>query len=267
MMINGDELIAPCRLLMKEACAKFMMPSFCQIERSYKADGSVITDVDHLMQDYLGQGLTELLPGSVLLGEEMTQQQQLDALRSNRPIWCLDPLDGTNNYTAGIPYFSVSLALINAKRVVIGLVYDPIRDECFSASDSDGAQLNDSPLTLKNTTLNLNKSIAIIDFKRLRKPLRTELVNRSPYSSQRSFGSVALDWCWLAAGRGHIYLHGRSNIWDYAAGEYIFSQAGGLSSTLDGEPVFISELLPRSAIAAVDQSLFEAWRQWIATIP
>lgn len=263
MTLNTEDLIKPCQHLVKRACSKLMMPSFCQIERGYKADGSVITDVDHLMQDYLEQALLELLPGSVLLGEEMSQSTQEQALHSGKPVWCLDPLDGTNNYTAGIPYFSVSLSLIHEAKVVMGLVYDPVRDECFTAGSPGRACLNNVPLQLQESGLKLNKSIAIIDFKRLPKPLRTDLVNRSPYSSQRSFGSVALDWCWLAAGRGHIYLHGRSNIWDYAAGHFIFSRAGGFACTLQGETVFINELLPRSALAAVDRTLFDAWREWV----
>ncbi len=263
MRINTDDLIGPCQELIKDACFKLMMPSFCQIERGYKADGSVITEVDHLMQDCLESGLSDLLPDSVLLGEEMSTEKQRRALHAGKPVWCLDPLDGTNNYTAGIPYFSVSLSLINNGEVIMGIVYDPVRDECFTASSDSNAHLNEVPLQLEDSGLKLNKGIAIIDFKRLPKPLRTDLINRSPYASQRSFGSVALDWCWLAAGRGHLYLHGRSNIWDYAAGHFIFSKAGGLACTLNGESVFINELQLRSALAAVDRNLFEAWRDWL----
>jgi myo-inositol-1(or 4)-monophosphatase len=88
-------------------------------------------------------------------------------------------------------------------------------------------------------------------------------VTDTPYASQRSFGSVALDWCWLAAGRCHVYLHGRSNIWDYAAGNYIFEAAGGHAATLQGEAVFTAALTPRSSVAAVDRPLFEAWSAWL----
>jgi myo-inositol-1(or 4)-monophosphatase len=74
---------------------------------------------------------------------------------------------------------------------------------------------------------------------------------------------VALDWCWIAAGRCHLYLHGRSNLWDYAAGQLILAEAGGLSCTLDGEPVFVRALTPRSSVAAVDAALFNAWTEWL----
>jgi myo-inositol-1(or 4)-monophosphatase len=102
-----------------------------------------------------------------------------------------------------------------------------------------------------------------VDFKRLSPALATRLVGELPYASQRSFGSVALDWCWLALGRGHVYLHGRSNIWDYSAGNYIFTMAGGYSCTLDGENIFIDDLQPRSSVAAVDKKLFHEWTEWI----
>ncbi len=120
-----------------------------------------------------------------------------------------------------------------------------------------------SPLRVAQTGLELSQTTALIDFKRLDEELATRLVTQIPYSSQRSFGSVALDWCWLAAGRCHIYLHGRSNIWDYAAGNFIFEAAGGYSTTLDGETIFTHALTPRSSVAAVDQSLFTAWTEWL----
>jgi myo-inositol-1(or 4)-monophosphatase len=74
---------------------------------------------------------------------------------------------------------------------------------------------------------------------------------------------VALDWCWIAAGRCHVYLHGRQNIWDYAAGNLVLQEAGGHAMTLSGEPVFVSALQPRSAVAALDAALFEEWTRWL----
>ena len=103
----------------------------------------------------------------------------------------------------------------------------------------------------------------MVDLKRLPAGLIEALATAPPYRSQRSFGSVALDWCWLAAGRCHVYLHGRSNIWDYAAGNFIFDTAGGFSTTLQGEAVFTPALTPRSSVAAVDRSLFQAWTAWL----
>ena len=154
-------------------------------------------------------------------------------------------------------------ALLQGGEVLLGIIYDPVRDECFTADAATGAQLNAEPLQVKPSGLSLAQTTALIDFKRLDPPLATRLVSEIPYASQRSFGSVALDWCWLATGRCHVYLHGRSKLWDYSAGNYIFHQAGGLSCSLDGDPVFTHALTPRSSVAAVDEALFREWTTWL----
>ncbi|UCE77444.1 MAG: inositol monophosphatase, partial [Gammaproteobacteria bacterium] len=77
------------------------------------------------------------------------------------------------------------------------------------------------------------------------------------------FGAVALDWCWLAAGRCHVYLHGQQKLWDYAAGCLILQEAGGQAVTLEGDPVFVPSLTPRSAAAALDPDIFRQWIDWL----
>jgi myo-inositol-1(or 4)-monophosphatase len=245
------------------AAREELLPRFTRVERQHKRDGSVLTEADLAVQSRLAVQLQQQWPETVFLGEEMATTDQAGLLASGQPVWCLDPLDGTSNFAAGIPFFSISLALLQQGEVLLGVVYDPVRDECFSASPAQGARLNGEPLRVKQTGLELEQTTALIDFKRLEKDLATRLVTAIPYASQRSFGSVALDWCWLAAGRCHIYLHGRSNIWDYAAGNMIFHAAGGYSCTLDGDAIFTHALTPRSSVAAVDQSLFSAWTEWL----
>ena len=250
--------------LIKNAAGQELLSRFNKVDHSYKLDGSVITEADLAMQARLAKELVSLYPNTVLLGEEMPVEQQQNLLDTGEAVWCLDPLDGTSNYSAGIPYFSVSLALLSQGKVIFGLVYDPVRDEMFVADEDGVSFLNGIPLQLKESGRALKKSTAMIDFKRLPESLAVSLVASPPYASQRSYGSVALDWCWLAAGRGHVYLHGRSQIWDYAAGHYIFTCAGGLSCSFDGGDVFQQQLVPRSAIAAVDKSLFDNWFSWIS---
>jgi len=240
-----------------------LIPRFAKVKREHKADGSFLTEADLVMQQRIAGELIKQWPGTVFLGEEMNHDEQATLLSSAKPVWCLDPLDGTSNFAAGIPYFSVSLALLESGKVTQALVYDPIRKECFTANEKNGARLNGKPLKLTEAGVNLNHATGLIDFKRLDAELATRLVTERPYASQRSFGSVALDWCWLAAGRCHLYLHGSSHIWDYAAGNYIFHLAGGFSSTLSGEPIFINKLQPRSSVAAVDKGLFKAWSDWL----
>lgn len=75
-----------------------------------------------------------------------------------------------------------------------------------------------------------------------------------------------MDWCWLAAGRTHIYLHGKQNIWDYAAGLLVFNEVGGNACTLQGEPVFDFSLKARSAVAAMDKQLFIGWCDYLKVV-
>lgn len=247
--------------LLREAAEAELLPRFAEAEREFKADGSIVTEADVAMQERVQAALAARWPGIGLLGEEMTPEAQRTRLaEGGGGLWCLDPLDGTSNFAAGLPFFSVSLALLVGGRAVLGLVYDPVRRECFSARRGGGAWLNGAPLGGRVPRLPLARAIAAVDFKRLAPPLAKRLAAEPPYSSQRSLGSVALDWCWVAAGRFHVYLHGRQKLWDYAAGELVLAEAGGHSCTLEGEPVFAAEVVPRSALAALDGELFAAWR-------
>jgi myo-inositol-1(or 4)-monophosphatase len=251
-----EEIIVP-------AARQELLPRFANVERREKRDGSCLTEADLAMQERVSRALLQHWPDTVFLGEEMEAAEQARLLAAGQPVWCLDPLDGTSNFAAGIPYFCVSLALLQHGRVTLGMVYDPLRDECFSASAEPGARLNGAPLAVPDSGLALQQATALVDFKRLEPELAVRLVTDIPYASQRSFGSVALDWCWLAAGRCHVYLHGRSNIWDYVAGNYIFDMAGGYSTTLQGDAVFTQALQPRSSVAAADRSLFREWTAWL----
>ncbi len=229
-----------------------------------KADGSLVTPFDQRMQDALAIALEQAWPEYALLGEEMDGAAQQEALsRRARGVWCVDPLDGTTNFAGGVPYYAVSVALLRRDQVEMGIVYDPARRECFAAARGQGAWCNGAPLRAGNASVTLSQALALIDFKRLDPLLARRLAVEPPYKSQRSFGAVALDWCWLAAGRCHVYLHGRQKLWDYAAGCLILQEAGGQAVTLQGETVYRPELTGRSAAAALDPGLFRQWAAWL----
>ena len=236
---------------------------FANVTHIYKTDGSYLTEADLAVQTQVQNLLKKDYSNVGFLGEEMTVEQQQSALEDKNGVWVLDPLDGTSNFTAGIPYYAVSLAYIKQGNIEWGMVYDPERNECFTAKRGKGAFLNEKPLVNKTTKVSIDKSTAVIDFKRLKKDLAARIASQPPYSSQRSFGGVALDWCWLAAGRYHLYLHGKQNLWDYAAGYLIFTEVGGNACTLESEPVYDFSLKPRSAVAALDGQLFEEWCKYL----
>lgn len=254
--------------LVRDLARAEILPHAGGVARERKDDGSIVTEADRTMQARLGAALGERWPGIGVLGVEMTPAEQARLLAESGPgLWVVDPLDGTSNFAAGLPFFSVSVALLRAGSAALGLVYDPNRDECFAAERGRGVFLNGSPLAPPAPPPPMASALAAVDFKRLAPELAARLATRPPYGSQRSFGSVALDWCWLAAGRVHLYLHGRQRLWDYAAGELVLREAGGLSCTLEGEAVARPVLAPRSAAAARDPGLFRAWRQWLGIGP
>ncbi len=256
--LNGVERIVV------TAAREELLPRFARAKREFKADGSIVTEADLAVQSRIQQALAEAWPEIGFLGEEMPEAEQREMLvDAGNAIWVLDPLDGTSNFTAGLPFFSVSLALVIDGAPVLGIVHDPVREECFTARRRIGAWCNGEPLKLVGRALPLRRAIACVDFKRLDVSLAVRLVEDPPYSSQRSLGSVALEWCWLAAGRAHVYLHGRQKLWDYAAGSLVLREAGGHSISLDGQPVFRAGVEPRSAVAALDAGLFREWCDWL----
>ena len=241
-----------------------LLPRFNCKDGDQKADGSLVTEADIVMQAALIEALEQHWPGIGVLGEEMSAADQQAALdRAENGVWCIDPLDGTSNFAAGVPYYAVSVALLKGREVEMGVVYDPSRKECFAAARGQGAWLNDKPLQPQKLTTPLSQGMALIDLKRLRADLASRLAAQPPYKSQRSFGAVALDWCWLADGRCHVYLHGKQKLWDYAAGCLILTEAGGRAVTLEGENVFEPTLKPRSAAAALDPEIFAQWKSWL----
>lgn len=258
------------KLLVSTAAKEELLPDFGHSEFDYKDDGSIITPADLAMQDRLEKELQLHWPEYDIIGEEMAAHEQLAVTQESNAYWCIDPLDGTSNYAANIPFFAVSIALIVEDQQQLGLIYDPIRDEMFTAIKGQGAYLNARPII---DSLNYvagqfkrieNKPVvAEIDLKRLPQELAIRLVTESVFASQRNIGSSAIDWCWMAAGRFDVYLHGGQKMWDYAAGSLIFSEAGGHSISLDNEQVFRGRLEDRSVLASKDIDLFNYWYQWM----
>ena len=249
--------------IVKPAAQEILVPGFGKHSYSYKADGSIITAADVAMQKRLEHELGKIWPQYAVLGEEMTEHEQRNAMSNAAGYWCIDPLDGTNNYATGMPFFAVSIALIINNRQVQGLIFDPLRDEVFTAIKGEGARLNGEILKGTPNKTEVKSTIAEIDLKRLPKALAARLVNEEPFSSQRNIGSSALDWCWLAACRYNVYLHGGQKPWDYAAGNLILHEAGGQSISHDGEPVFRGKYEDRSVLASLDEDLFKHWERWL----
>lgn len=240
-----------------------IMPRYLKVAHQHKSDGSLCTEADLSAQAALGEALHRIADCPVL-GEEMPVSLQRELWQAGADgLWCIDPVDGTSNFVNGLPYFAVSVALLRGGRPVLGVVYDPVADEMFYAEKGAGAFLNGEALPIKERSPALRGAMAGVDFKRLDRRLAVQLASFPPFSSQRNFGASTLDWCYIAAGRFDIYLHGGQKLWDYAGGALILEEAGGHMCTLASDDFWVDEVWERSVIAAVNPNLFHAWKTWI----
>lgn len=259
-------LLARARALesvVRDVARDAIMPHFLRAVRQHKSDGSSLTDADVASQQALLEKLPELQAAPVI-GEEMSPAQQLECWNAGQEgVWCIDPIDGTTNFANGIPLFAVSVAFLVAGKTQFGVVYNPTTDESFYAARGCGAWLNGQRLPLRPSAGRLKYAVAGIDFKRISDRLASNLVVKPPYYSQRNFGSSALEWCFVAAGRLDTYLHGGQALWDYAAGSLILEEAGGVYGVLDGGPLEPAPLPKRAVVLASDPALYGEWLKWL----
>lgn len=259
-------LLARARALesvVRDVAREAILPHFLHAQRSHKADGSSLTEADLASQQALLARLPEV-QGAPVIGEEMTAEQQRECWEDGQEgVWCIDPIDGTTNFANGVPLFAVSVAYLVGGETQYGVVYNPITDESFYAAAGAGAWLNGRRLPLRDARPPLQQAVAGIDFKRLPPVLAAALVQMPPYYSQRNFGSSALEWCFVAAGRLDVYIHGGQALWDYAAGRLVLAEAGGVSSALDGQPLVADPAAKRAVVLARDAALHAEWLAWL----
>ncbi len=247
----------------KLVAAEEIMPRYMKVAMQHKDDGSLCTDADLAAQAALSRKLQAILNVPVI-GEEMSQKEQSALwIEGAQGVWCIDPIDGTTNFVRGLPYFAVSVALVREGKSTLGVVYDPVAKETFAAELGRGAFLNGVPMSGRNIAKNLSDALANVDLKRLSPKLVKQLATSPPYCSQRNFGASTLDWCYTAAGRYDVYLHGGQKLWDYAAGSLVLQEAGGHACSLDQDDFSQGDVWSRSVIASLDGELFQSWKTWL----
>jgi myo-inositol-1(or 4)-monophosphatase len=202
---------------------------------SYKGDINLVTEMDTRSERAIVETLRSSFPGHGIIAEEET-----DLRNESGFTWIIDPLDGTTNYAHGYPCFSVSIALEHEGSVILGVVYDPMRDELFSARKGAGAYLNGNGIIVSGAE-ELIRSLLATGFPYDRKI--SEKNNLAYFhdllmASQevRRDGSAALDLCYVASGRFDGYWELKLKQWDVAAGSLIVTEAGGSVSDLSGNP-------------------------------
>ncbi|HEU4663718.1 MAG TPA: inositol monophosphatase family protein [Dokdonella sp.] len=184
-----------------------------------------VSEVDKLAEAEIIRELRRAYPRDAILGEESGR------IGNSRNVWAIDPLDGTHNYLRGFPHFCVSIGLLEAGEPVVGVVYDPLRDELFTASKGDGAYLNDRRIRVGKRE-GLAGALLVTGFPyRQRRHLDAQLgmtrVLLAEAEDIRRTGSAALDLAYVAAGRLDGYFEIGLYTWDMAAGCLLVREAGG----------------------------------------
>lgn len=244
------------------------MPRYLNVAHDRKADGSLCTEADLESQRILIPALRALVDCPVL-GEEMTpaEQQALWEVGRTGDLWCVDPIDGTSNFVSGLPYFCISVALLRGGKPVLGVVHNPASGESYAAAAGHGATLNGTPLPLRLPPESLSRCLAGVAFKRVPLPLRQALAEQPPYASNRNMGASALDWCQVAAGRLHVYLHGGQQAWDFAAGALVLAEAGGALATFVEDDFWAESAINspwnRSVLCSLSADLLDEWKGWV----
>lgn len=208
---------------------------------SEKATNNLVTEADIASQEMIVNLVREHFPGHGIVAEE----QDLSACGSDENLWIIDPLDGTNNYAHLIPHYCVSLAYAFSGSVEVGVVYDPVREEMFTARRGRGAFLNGKPIEVSRA-FSLDQAVVAVGFyydrgRIMRKTLKSiEKLFDSNIQGIRRQGSAALDLCWVACGRFDAYFEYTLATWDFAAGMLIVTEAGGRCTDQAGKLLDLS---------------------------
>lgn len=199
----------------------------------HKGAIDLVTDSDHRSEDLIIRAIRGKFPNHRIITEESGTLNG-DA----NHCWYIDPLDGTINYAHDVPLFTVSVAYVDADQVQLGVVYEPMRDECFSAERGHGAWMNDRPIKVSNVK-SLQESLLVTGFPYdlwQNSEQHLKFFGRFSTRSQgvRRLGSAALDLCYVAAGRLDGYWELSIKSYDIAAGALIAEEAGAVTTRIDG---------------------------------
>lgn len=212
-----------------------------------------VTQVDMSIQKYLSEELARLAPEIGFLGEESGLQEM-----SGDTFWILDPIDGTTNLIHDYQHSAISLGLYRKGEIVMGVIYDPFREEVFCAEKGKGAYLNGKPIHVSEADV-LGETIIAFGTAPYDKELGPEnflRVQKVFEKSQdiRRTGSAAIDLAYVACGRTGGFFEVRLSPWDFAAGKLLVEEAGGKVTAFSGAKL---ELLKRGSVLATNGRIHE----------
>lgn len=216
----------------------------------------LVTQYDTQAESLIVNRLRDAFPQDAIVGEEGGSQNHSE--NGSSRLWLVDPLDGTINFAHGYPAFAVSLALYDGERPLVGVVYDPLRDECFHGASGQGAFLStrdgDEPLQVSQNG-DLVSSLLATGFPYDRHHSRRD--NLAQFAAflkhvqgMRRGGAAALDVAYVAAGRLDGFWEYKLGSWDVAAAALLVQEAGGRLSAMDGSPFRLQPTQPNELVAS-----------------
>ena len=227
--------------------------SYERLERiDYKSKRDVVTNADYASERLVIDAIKERFPGDAILAEESGDHAGVlrDDGSHNGRTWVIDPLDGTVNYANGIPYYCVSIGLVVNNDPTVGVIFDPARDDLYSAAIDGPASLNGEPITTstKETLSDYVVSLAVIG----RGGLTRERKIAPLIRIHRRMGSAALALVYVANGRFDAFIqNGGLSPWDVAAAGLIVERAGAVVTDVTGGPWWNPTLRgPRTSVVA-----------------
>jgi myo-inositol-1(or 4)-monophosphatase len=224
-----------------------------RITISEKNHNDFVTNIDQAAEQAIVETLLKAYPDHAILAEESGASKNLNDESEN--VWIIDPIDGTTNFMHGYPNFCISIALQQRGVITNALVYDPVRNDLFTATKGAGAYLNEKRIRVRNPD-RINKALIGgghgADPRALAEYLRMYELVASRCHGVRSSGSAALELANLAAGRTDGFFEKGLKIWDIAAGSLLVTEAGGIVGEFSGE----SDYLHKGDIIAAGPKVF-----------
>ena len=199
-----------------EKASKILIRDFGEVEKlqvSLKGPNNFVTNADRKVEKIIIEELEKSKKNFSILTEESGFIKNKD--KDN--FWIIDPIDGTTNFLNGVPHFCISIALLFEKKIIAGVIYDPIKDEIFYAEKNGGSFLNNKSIRVSKKN-NISGCLYGVNF---RKNLPENLIIRNT-------GSAALDLAYVSCGRFDGCLQKNVNLWDIAAGTVLIKEAGGI---------------------------------------
>ena len=226
-----------------EKASKSVIRDFGEVEKlqvSKKGPRDFVTKTDKHVEKILIEELSKTKKNYSFLSEEVGSIENKD--KDN--IWIIDPIDGTTNFLHGIPHFAICLALESKKKIISGLIYDPIKDEMFYAEKNKGAYLNNQRLRVSNKNL-IDECL----FSSNHEGVKFSNLN------MRYSGCAALDLAYVASGRLDGFFHNKINIWDVAAGALMVEEAGGIVNEINRFDIKNIDI--RASSSAINDKMLE----------